>query len=716
MYSPRSFFPYVLLGVLFLQTVTVFSQDQETISDLSNKLANTSNDKEKVDLYEGLAWEYRLYDTEKTRFFAKKGLELTKTLDYPVGAANCYNRLGNSFEFEGVYDSALVAYFAALGLDSLQEDTYPKGRDYHMIAVVYQKKGDYEQAIAHELKSIDALKSPPETERKELALALVYNSLGNAYMDIGKYQLGLENFRDGLSIQEERNDFEGISKSYNEIGMAYEAIGLYKSALSYHQKSLTISRKIQFVQGMAKSLQNMGNIYFQQGQYDSALTNYQRSLDFSLSDKMATQDLIHAMGRVYEKKEDYPKALRYLQESLVIREAAGEEGKIAESYCCIAGIKIKQGKQVEGLKDYRKALSLAKKVKNPHFEAEALSGIAAVYSAQGEYEKAFSSYQLSMNIRDSLNKAKQQTTDIDKILAERRLDEEIQGKDIELLEKDIDLKTAKKEKKLILQYSFIAGFFLLLMVLFTSLLSHRHKQLATIAEQQVKLGRNEIDDLIKTQELKLMTAMLEGQDEERNRLSADLHDRLGGILALVRLHFNSVEESIHQLAAQNQEQYALATDLLAKASDTVREISHDIGDSLLMKLGLIPAIEDLANTIETSKKLSMSLIHQGIVERLPSKIEKNLFKVIQELLSNILKHAEAQNVTLNLFLKDEHLSVTVEDDGKGFDTKAAKIKDGIGMLNIKARVKELNGTLEIDSQISHGTTVTMEIPCPSITS
>ena len=702
------------LGIFLLPTLTLFSQNQELINELSNKLGNTSDEKTKVDIYESLAWEYKLYDTEKTRFLARKGLSLAlaQKPTYTVGAANCYNRIGNSFEFEGVYDSALVTYFAALGLDSLQENTYPKGRDYHMIAVVYRKKGDYEQAIAHELKSIVALKSPPETEKKALSLALVYNSLGNAYREIGSYSLGIDYFQQGLLIQEKRNDYKGISKTYNEIGLAYEAMAQKQSALIYYQKSLNISQKIHNVPGEVLSYFNIGNVYYRQRELDSALVMYQKSLNLSrsLSDKMMTQDVIHAIGVVYGEKGEYDLALIRLEESLTIREAAGEESKMAESYACIAHIMTKQGKQEEGLRSYNKALSLAQAIKNPHLEVQALDGIVDTYSEMEDYGQAYVHYQLSARIKDSLHIEERLATDIDIVRKEKKV-----------LKMELANANLRSEKSKQLLYSVILGSILLLIAGFASILSIRHKQKAriafqetTIAQKEVTISRNEIDNLLKTQELKLMNAMLEGQDEERNRIAADLHDRLGGILSMVRLHFKSVEKSIRELETQNLAQYNVANDLLIKACDTVREISHDIGDSLLLKVGLVPALEDMASTIELSKELEVSVVHQGITERLPNKIEINLFKIIQELFSNILKHAEAETVELSLFLNKGTLSVTVEDDGKGFDKKAAEARDGMGMLNIKSRLEELNGTFDLDSQIDHGTTITLEIPCPSL--
>lgn len=206
--------------------------------------------------------------------------------------------------------------------------------------------------------------------------------------------------------------------------------------------------------------------------------------------------------------------------------------------------------------------------------------------------------------------------------------------------------------------------------------------------------------------------MLEGQDEERNRIAADLHDRLGGILSVVRLHFKSLREKTYQLDAQSQKQYAITSELLNEACDTVRSISHDIGDSLLLSLGLVPALQDLGRAIEASRELDIHVIQDGLDHRLNSQIEINVFKIIQELISNVLKHADANIILIQLILRaDNILSVTVEDDGTGFNNDPQQIREGMGMFSIRSRVKNLNGSISIDSQPGTGTTVTIVIPC-----
>ena len=279
-----------------------------------------------------------------------------------------------------------------------------------------------------------------------------------------------------------------------------------------------------------------------------------------------------------------------------------------------------------------------------------------------------------------------------------------------LSKKELDLQVSKSKNKTLYIFLLLGGGILLILFM----LNARNNQRAVIAEKDIEIKEKEIDELLRDQELNLITAVLNGQDEERQKIAADLHDRLGGILSVVKLHFKTLEKSISKLEVRSLEQYEIANKLLNDATTTVREISHDIGDSLLLNLGLIPAVEDLAYSIKSSKQVSVNVINHGIDARLPIKMEINIYKVIQEAFSNILKHAEAENITLNFIKSEDSISITIEDDGSGFTLDSGNSREGLGMLSMRSRVEEFKGWINFDSHPGHGTTIIIEIPNNSL--
>ena len=205
--------------------------------------------------------------------------------------------------------------------------------------------------------------------------------------------------------------------------------------------------------------------------------------------------------------------------------------------------------------------------------------------------------------------------------------------------------------------------------------------------------------------------MLKGQEMERKRIAQDLHDRLGSMLSMVKIHFNSVEENISAIQEQNNIQYEKAHSLLDEACEEVRKIAHDMVSGVLHKFGLLPALHSLQTSINETGQLKLSVLDFGFhQDRLEYEIEINVYRIIQELLGNVLKHAQASEMTIQLIKKENNLHVQVEDDGIGFNAENISSFGGMGLKNIGARVNSLNGELNIDSGKGSGTIVIIDIP------
>lgn len=216
----------------------------------------------------------------------------------------------------------------------------------------------------------------------------------------------------------------------------------------------------------------------------------------------------------------------------------------------------------------------------------------------------------------------------------------------------------------------------------------------------------EVEILLQEQELKATYAILQAQEQERKRISEDLHDRLGSRLAAVKLHFHAYRNKIKS----NDEFFGTAGGLLDGAVEEVREISHNMVSGVLSKFGLVAALRDLKQTLESSKAIKMDLHAYHLDERLNFAIEVNIYRIVQELVSNILKHSGATEIIVQLNRYESQLLLTVEDNGCGFNVNELNSKKGIGLKNLQSRVFALEGQLNIDSGKGNGTTTTIEIP------
>lgn len=220
-----------------------------------------------------------------------------------------------------------------------------------------------------------------------------------------------------------------------------------------------------------------------------------------------------------------------------------------------------------------------------------------------------------------------------------------------------------------------------------------------------KIAFQEIEDLLKKQELHSAYALLEGQDMERKRIAQELHDNLGSLLVTLSMYTDTAMDLSD--ANKKNELISKISQLTSKASDETRKLAHRIDSAALRHFGLETAVKDIKNAIEDTRDIefSTSVI---IEDEINSELIHNLYRVIQELVNNTLKYAHAKQMSIDVHqVEKESVSLIYKDNGVGFDP--SKSQTGIGLSNIKSRVAKFSGTMNLESN-ENGTCVTIEIP------
>jgi signal transduction histidine kinase len=175
------------------------------------------------------------------------------------------------------------------------------------------------------------------------------------------------------------------------------------------------------------------------------------------------------------------------------------------------------------------------------------------------------------------------------------------------------------------------------------------------------------------------------------------------------MNMSNIAHHIQFENSQTESSFQKTLELVDESCKEVRTISHQMMPNTLLKYGLASAIRDFISKIDTSK-LSVNFDSYGLNERLDANTETILYRVLQEVVNNVIKHANANKLDIQISKDDDSITTTIEDNGKGFDTRAANQKDGIGLKNIRSRVEYLKGSVEFDSQINKGTVVIIWIP------
>ena len=209
-------------------------------------------------------------------------------------------------------------------------------------------------------------------------------------------------------------------------------------------------------------------------------------------------------------------------------------------------------------------------------------------------------------------------------------------------------------------------------------------------------------------------AIVQGQEEERSRLAKDLHDGLGGILSSTKYSLNNMRENFI-ISPENAIAFERTMTMLNQSITELRRVAHNMMPETLMKLSLSEALEDFCAQVTQSGALQVSYQSFGIDNlSLENQVKITVYRIVQELINNAIKHAVAATATVQVLCNDNKLNITVEDDGKGFDKTILIDSGGIGYKNLQSRISFLKGTIDIQSQTGKGTSVYIEIPLAMI--
>jgi signal transduction histidine kinase len=205
-------------------------------------------------------------------------------------------------------------------------------------------------------------------------------------------------------------------------------------------------------------------------------------------------------------------------------------------------------------------------------------------------------------------------------------------------------------------------------------------------------------------EIQLLQAVMQGEEKERGRIAKDLHDGVAGMLAAVKMHLGTLETEIQGLSEKKGYQKGIS--LLNETTYEVRKTAHNLMPEVLMKFGLEEALRRYCDNISNSSALAVQFDTLGDLPRYKVNFELSVYRIVQELLNNIIKHARATSAVVQLSHQEDILYITVEDNGVGFQTKQKK--DGVGLASIESRIKAMNGNIVIEGDSGSGVSAYLE--------
>lgn len=316
--------------------------------------------------------------------------------------------------------------------------------------------------------------------------------------------------------------------------------------------------------------------------------------------------------------------------------------------------------------------------------------LANDYKSIGQYDSAYYYLEASMQYKDSLNIQKQ-NINLTRFQTERKEKQNL------MLQQD----NRQKQTQV---YASLGAFAALLIT--SALMFVNFKRRQTIANQTILIQKEKSQKLLKEQELKAVDAMIKGQDLERKRFAADLHDQVGGNLASINAYFSVLKQQIKD--KDQQKIFNTTFDLLSNTYEDIRALAHKNNSSTTVEKSLMQSLAELKNSMLQLHNIELDITASNTNTRLPNYLEISIYRIIQELVANTLKHADASKISINLTLYDSEISLIFEDNGQGFNPEKIH-STGMGLKNINNRIEELNGTLGIDSKPGKGATFIIHI-------
>ncbi len=559
-------------------------------------------------------------------------------------------------------------------LQSFPQKKFWQARYYYMLASHYNGNSHYIKRLILLDKALNIL--TPEKSRYALELrGKIYTYQYNTWVELSDKVKALESIRKAERIAEQTQDvhlqmnllqFKGILFFKNK---AYDSAQYYLSA-SYHMLRAYPHKHPEHCRCKFYTVSNLALTLLKNQEPDKALSLI-----------MEEKDALDKENRGAEKKQSG-------------REAPDNREVYLDYLRAYAHFEKKNYRQTEAILLPLQQLAEEEAPTDNSLYINIQELLSMLYDSTGRYREAYVHKARVAQWADNNNRAEEKTQVIN-MYYELEKEKALAGK------KEV---IAQQKRQIREKNQLIAGSLAGALLLGTSLLavyrSSRHKR---------KLQAASLANLQQQQEITQLQARIEGEEQERSRIARELHDGIVSQLLSLKLNVNALQNK----TGQSIEPYELneVALQLREATEDLRHTAHNLMPELLLQRGLVLSLATLCEKVAKSTQLEIDFQALGQIPRLAQEAELALYRMVQELIQNALKHAEASQILVQLGYMDELLSITVEDNGKGIPPMAVQPgSEGAGLRNLRRRVQLFNGHLDIQSKQGKKTTVYLEFP------
>ena len=536
------------------------------------------------------------------------------------------------------------------------------------------------------LKSIELSISYYKKANNLKQVALSTMNKGNLFLWQSDNKNALINYFEALKITEKNKFNYQSGLIYKNIGVVFSNQDKQKEALEYANKALQVFLNLKDDEQIAGAYINVGNCYFNQYDANNALDNYKKAEKISIrTNNLENLSFVYNnIGSVYiEDKGDTIQGVNYLKKSIEIRTKLKDLNGLIFSYNNIANIYIGLKKFDLAEENIIKAKEYAVEANNKRELTESFRLLSYLNESKNDYKQALHFHKLYLKQKDSLINEKN-------------------NKDVKEL--DIKYQTEKKEKQILQQQAEVKqkNIWLLLIssfVIIGFILFRNFRAKAKLQKEQLELENKLLEE---QSNYKIQ--------EQRLDISRELHDNVGSQLTFIISILDNLKSSSVQFDDAIDKKIDTLTNFANKSISELRDTIWVLNSKQLslseLKSRMTNFIKDASESVETIQFQFDFEIQNDV--QLSSKQAINLYRILQEIVNNAIKHAQAKDISVSISQIENELQITILDNGIGFDYESKK-KKSFGLTNIQNRIQEINGNLEVESNETKGTNYAIKV-------
>lgn len=527
------------------------------------------------------------------------------------------------------------------------------------------------------------------SENDDRSYSELQTNIGISYYFKGNYDSAATHYYKALDVLKKLNEPRKKAGVLNELAKLYRKTRDLDRSLQMYEEAYALYKSVNDDNGMATILNESGVVFEYKGQYEEAIDRYQRSLNIreAMHDINGKAYSLNFIGGAYTQMKKYPQAEKYLLQSLDLRRELKDTFAIALNFADLGYMYNEKGDLTRAVDQYNLSNDIAQRMKFPDLLLENYKVLSAIAEKQGDAHLSLEYYKKHVALKDSL-------------FSGEKL------KQIEAL--NAKYQAEKKEQQLSLQKAEIARKNLILAALGIVVALGTLWGFALFRKRRIQQELNLQATVMKQQDL-ATKAIITAEENERKRIAADLHDGVGQMMSAAKMNLSAFEGDIQFKDNEQKNAFEKVLALVDESCREIRSVSHQMMPNALLKSGLANAVREFLDKID-NRVIRINLHAEGLQERLDSNVETIMYRVVQECVNNVIKHSGASILDISLIRDDDGISVTIEDNGKGFDTSDKQKFEGIGLKNIISRIAYLKGEVDFDSSPGKGTLVAIHVP------